>query len=99
MDGAVGNAARPVLEPVLLGAADLSTDTETWLTPKGLYAPALLQIAPSISPIRWPPQAVFSAGDIEALAGRLRQGLSLAVRTRQGQLPPACPPVVTQSPQ
>ena len=75
--------------------ADLSPDTETWLAPKGLYAPALLEIAPSTFPIRWPPQAVFGADDIEALAGRLGQGLSPAVRTRHGQPPPTCPPVVT----
>jgi hypothetical protein len=56
--------------------ADLPPDTETWLAPKGLYVPALLQISPSISPIRWPPQSVFGADDLEALAARLRQGLS-----------------------
>ena len=56
--------------------ADLPPDTDAWLAPKGLYAHALLQIAPSISPIRWPPQAVFGADDLESLAGRLRQGLS-----------------------
>jgi len=58
--------------------ADLSPDTEVWLTPKGPYAPALLQIAPASSPIRWPPEDVFGAGDREALAGRLRHGLSPA---------------------
>jgi hypothetical protein len=56
--------------------ADLTRDTEIWLAPKDLYALALLQIAPSSSPVRWPPEAVFGAGDVEALAGRLRQGLS-----------------------
>jgi hypothetical protein len=53
----------------------LSADMEAWLAPSGPYAAALLQIAPSSSPIRWPPAAVFGAGDREALAGRLRQGL------------------------
>jgi hypothetical protein len=56
--------------------ADLSPDTEAWLGPKGLYQAALLPIAPSSTSLRWPPRAVFSAGDREALAGRLRQGLS-----------------------
>lgn len=56
--------------------ADLPPGTEAWLAPKGLYAHALLQIAPSISPIRWPPRAVLGADDLESLAGRLRQGLS-----------------------
>jgi hypothetical protein len=55
--------------------ADLSPDTEVRLAPKGPYRAALLQIAPSSAPLRWPPRAVFSAGEREALAGRLRQGL------------------------
>jgi len=55
--------------------ADLSPDNEAWLAPKGLYTPALPQIAPSCSPLRWPPEAVFGVGDREALAGRLGQGL------------------------
>jgi hypothetical protein len=55
--------------------ADLSPDIEGWLAPVGPYQAALLQIAPSSAPLRWPPQAVFSAGDREALAGRLRQGI------------------------
>jgi hypothetical protein len=55
--------------------ADLSPDTEAWLAPKGPYRAALLQIAPSSAPLRWPPRAVFTAADREALAGRLRQGL------------------------
>jgi hypothetical protein len=55
--------------------ADVSPDTEAWLAPTGPYQAALLQIAPSSAQLRWPPQAVFSAGDREALAGRLRQGL------------------------
>jgi hypothetical protein len=58
------------------GDAYLPPDTEAWLAPKGRYASALLQIASSISPIRWPPRAVFGADDLESLAGRLRQGLS-----------------------
>ncbi len=56
--------------------ADLPPDTEAWLAPKDPYAPALLQIALAGSPIRWPPESVFGAGDREALAGRLRHGLS-----------------------
>ncbi len=55
--------------------ADLSPDNEAWLAPTGPYQAALLKIAPSSTPHRWPPQAVFSAGDREALAGRLRRGL------------------------
>lgn len=55
--------------------ADLSPDNVAWLAPAGPYQAALLQIAPSSTPHRWPPQAVFSAGDREALAGRLRRGL------------------------
>ena len=54
---------------------DLSPDNEAWLAPKGFYTSALLQIAPSWSPIRWPPVVVFGVGDREALAGRLGQGL------------------------
>ena len=55
--------------------ADLSPDNEAWLAPTGPYQAALLRIAPSSTPHRWPPRAVFSAGDREALAGRLRRGL------------------------
>ena len=55
--------------------ADLSPDNETWLDPTGPYRAVLLKIAPSSTPHRWPPRAVFSAGDREALAGRLRRGL------------------------
>ena len=55
--------------------AALSPDNENWLEPKGLYAPALLQIAPAIAAIRWPPGAVFTVNDLTPLAGRLRQGL------------------------
>ncbi len=57
--------------------ADLSPDNEAWLAPNGLYTSALLQIAPSCSPHRWPPRVVFGVGDREALAGRLGQGLLL----------------------
>ena len=57
--------------------ADLSPDNEAWLAPKGLYTSALLQIAPSCSPVRWPPEVVFGVRDREALAGRLGQGLPL----------------------
>jgi hypothetical protein len=57
--------------------ADLAPDNEAWLAPKGLYSSALLQIAPSCSPHRWPPEIVFGVGDREALAGRLGQGLPL----------------------
>lgn len=56
--------------------ADLPPDTEDWLAPRGPYQSALLQIAPSSSPVRWPPEAVFGIGDREALAGRLRHGLA-----------------------
>jgi hypothetical protein len=55
--------------------ADLSPDNEAWLAPDGPYQAALLRIAPSSAPHRWPPRAVFSAADREALAGRLRRGL------------------------
>jgi hypothetical protein len=57
--------------------AEVAPDTDAWLAPKGPYASALLQIAPSSSPLRWPPEAVIGAADREALAGRLGQGLRL----------------------
>jgi hypothetical protein len=57
--------------------ADLAPDTGAWLAPKGPHASALLQIALSSSPLRWPPEAVIGPGDREALAGRLCQGLPL----------------------
>jgi hypothetical protein len=55
--------------------ANLSPDNETWLAPKDAYAQALVRIAPSSAAVRWPPEAVFGAGDLDELAGRLRQGL------------------------
>jgi hypothetical protein len=55
--------------------AVLSRDNEIWLEPKGLHVPALLQIAPSVAPVRWPPDVVFTVDDLKPLAGRLRQGL------------------------
>jgi hypothetical protein len=69
--------------------ADLSLDNEAWLAPKGLYTSALLQIAPSCSPFRWPPEVVFGAGDREAFAGRLGQGLPR--RPSEGGLPAPSP--------
>lgn len=56
--------------------AVLSPDNEVWLEPKGLYVPALLQIAPAVAALRWPPGVVFTVNDLERLAGRLRQGLA-----------------------
>ena len=56
--------------------AVLGLDNETWLEPKGLYVPALLQIAPGVAPIRWTPEVVFTVDDLKPLAGRLQQGLS-----------------------
>ena len=53
----------------------LGLDNETWLEPEGLYVPALLQIAPGVAPIRWPPEVVFTVDDLKPLAGRLQQGL------------------------
>jgi hypothetical protein len=79
------SAARPVLEPVLLGAAPgtsrvLNPDQQailaTWAVKTSLLLTLSEQIAPSISPIRWPPRAVFGVEDLESLAGRLRLGLS-----------------------
>lgn len=58
--------------------AGLTPDTEAWLAPGGVYRQALVQIAPSSSPVRWPPGAVFGTGDLPALAGRLQQGLAPA---------------------
>lgn len=55
--------------------ADLSPENEAWLAPFGPHATALLQIAPSSSPICWPPTAVFGVSDLQALAGRHRRGL------------------------
>jgi hypothetical protein len=55
----------------------LSPDNEIWLAAKGLYVPALLQIAPASSAVRWPPDVVFTVPDLKPLAGRLRQGLPL----------------------
>ena len=54
----------------------LSPDNEIWLEPKGLYVPALLQIAPAVAAVRWPPEVVFTVDDLKPLARRLRQGLS-----------------------
>ena len=56
--------------------AVLGLDNETWLEPKGLYVPALLQIAPGVAPFRWPPEVVSTVDDLKPLAGRLQQGLS-----------------------
>jgi hypothetical protein len=55
--------------------AALSPDNEIWLKPKGPYVPALLQIAPAVEPIRWPPEVVFTVNGLKPLAERLRQGL------------------------
>lgn len=55
----------------------LSPDNEIWLAAKGLYEPALQQIAPASSPLRWPPDVVFTVPDLKLLAGRLQQGLPL----------------------
>ncbi len=49
--------------------AGLSPDIEAWLAPKGLHTSALLQIAPSCSRLRWPPEVVVGVGDREALWG------------------------------
>jgi hypothetical protein len=56
--------------------SDITPDIDAWLAPKGPYAAALLQIAPSSTAIRWPPEAVFGPGDREAVAGRLGRGLA-----------------------
>lgn len=53
----------------------LSLDNEIWLEPKGLYVPGLLQIAPAVAAVRWPPKVVFTVDDLKPLAGRLQQGL------------------------
>ena len=46
-----------------------------WRPPARTRPSTDFQIAPSSTPLRWPPRAVFSARDREALAGRLRQGV------------------------
>lgn len=55
--------------------ANLSPENEAWLAPGDGYVKALVQIAPSSSAIRWPPEAVFGLNDLHALAGRLQRGL------------------------
>lgn len=57
--------------------AVLSSENEIWLEVKGLYVPALLPIAPTSASLHWPPEVVLGVGDLESLAGRLRQGLPL----------------------
>lgn len=57
--------------------ANLTPDIDAWLAPNGPYAPALIRIAPSSTPVRWPSKAVLGPKDREALAGRLGRGLSL----------------------
>jgi len=58
--------------------AELTPDTEEWLAPSGAYQEALLPIAPSSAPLRWPPAVVASPGELQGLAGRLRQRLPAA---------------------
>jgi hypothetical protein len=59
-----------------LADADISPVTDTWLAPAGALESALLQIAPSGSPVRWPPRAVVDAADRELVARRLSAGLT-----------------------
>ena len=67
--------------------AVLSWDNETWLDPKGLYVPALRQIAPAVATVRWPPEVLFTVNDLKPLTKRLRQGLPSRGRTpRQERL-------------
>lgn len=40
----------------------ITPDIDAWLAPNGPYVPALIQIAPSSTPIRWPPKALFAPG-------------------------------------
>lgn len=54
--------------------ADLSLATDAWLAPAHPYRTALLQIAPSRAPLRWPPYVVFTDANRQNLAGRLGQG-------------------------
>jgi hypothetical protein len=71
----VGCVLFQVFAP-MLADADISPDTETWLAPAGAYQSVLLQIAPSGSPLRWPPRAVIDAADRELMARRLSAGLT-----------------------
>jgi hypothetical protein len=59
-----------------LADADISPNIEIWLAPAGAYQSALLQIAPSGSPVRWPPQAVIDVAGRELVARRLSAGLT-----------------------
>jgi hypothetical protein len=53
-------------------AAVLSPVSEAWLQPKHPFASALVQIAPAIATVRWPPEAVFTVDTMRPLAGRLQ---------------------------
>jgi hypothetical protein len=55
--------------------ADLSPDHEAWLAQTDPYQAALLPIAPSSTPHRWPPRAVFTAVDRGSTGRRLHRGL------------------------
>lgn len=74
------SAGCVVFQVFITGQQDpvLAPDIETWLQPEGPHQQALLQIAPSSSPVRWPPGAVFGTDDLTGLAGRLRSGLAPA---------------------
>lgn len=54
-------------------AAVLSPDSKTWLKPKHPYASVLVQIAPVITTVRWPPEVVFTVDTMRPLAARLQQ--------------------------
>jgi hypothetical protein len=71
----VGCVLLQVFAPSLADA-DISPDIEIWLAPASAYQSALLQIAPSGSPVRWPPQAVIDVAGRELVARRLSGGLT-----------------------
>lgn len=56
--------------------ASLSPENEVFLAARGPYQSSLLQIAPSISSVHWPPENVFTVDALPVLAGRLQDGLS-----------------------
>lgn len=75
MTFSVGCVLFQVFVPQLQDAK-IPAATETWLAPTGRLELALLQIAPSGLPVRWPPTVVSAPADRELVAARLVAGLT-----------------------